>query len=729
MILMGLIHSASAQTNEWAWMSGTLKTEQIGIYGALGKPADDNIPGNRTYAASWTDSGGHLWLFGGFGFDGFGNWGYINDLWEFNISTNQWTWMNGSSTMKGTCDTASDPNYCGEPGVYGTLGKPDAANSPGGRQAAASWTDKSGNLWLFGGYGLDANGTEGYLNDIWEFTPATNEWTWRGGNSTMLCLYCGQRGIYGTLGEPAGRNIPGSREQAAYWTDNTGNFWLFGGDGCDYKGNEGYLSDLWEFTPATNEWTWVNGLESVPGFEWGNAGVYGDLGIPDSGNDPGSRAGASTWASESGELWLFGGFGFDINQNPTDLNDLWKFNPSTREWTWMSGGTEGGPGYYGALGTPAPANVPASRDGASNWTDKSGYLWLFAGSGTAAVPSGGLLDDLWVFNTVTGEWAWMSGTPTGNPGVNGELRVPAPENIPGTRGYASSWTDNAGHFWLFGDAALDDLWEYWPSAALLPVATPAFSIKGGVSLTPLSQVISDKTPSASIYFTLDGTTPTIKSTKYTAAITIAKTTTLKAIAEAAGYANSAVASATYTITPPAPEPVFNVAGGVYHSTLRINLADAASKGLVIYYSTNGDAPTTASTVYTSAGIHITSTTTIKAIANATGYIASPVATATYTLELPPSVIFESVKNNAGKVSVAATIGDQNLATQVWIACGTSPGSLTMTTAKQTIAASAANQSVTFNLTGLSTANSKYYFQPIAQSVGGTGKGSVGSFPY
>jgi hypothetical protein len=32
------------------------------------------------------------------------------------------------------------------------------------------WTDKSGNLWLFGGYGI-AGGTEGDLSDLWMYMP------------------------------------------------------------------------------------------------------------------------------------------------------------------------------------------------------------------------------------------------------------------------------------------------------------------------------------------------------------------------------------------------------------------------------------------------------------------------------------------------------------------------------------------------------------------------------
>ena len=54
---------------------------------------------------------------------------------------------------------------------------------------------------------------------------------------------------------------------------------------------------------------------------------------------PGARYNAVSWTDSEGNLWLFGGSGFDANGNGADLNDLWKFNPSTNEWAWMGGGS------------------------------------------------------------------------------------------------------------------------------------------------------------------------------------------------------------------------------------------------------------------------------------------------------------------------------------------------------------------------------------------------------
>ena len=78
-------------------------------------------------------------------------------------------------------------------------------------------------------------------------------------------------------------------------------------------------------------------------------------------------------------------------------------------------------------------------------------------------------------------------------------------------------------------------------------ATPIFSPLAGTYYEAQSITINCDTEGSTIYFTLDGTDPTNQSTKYTGAITVNETTTIKAIAYDATGAKSAIASATYTI--------------------------------------------------------------------------------------------------------------------------------------------------------------------------------------
>jgi hypothetical protein len=79
-------------------------------------------------------------------------------------------------------------------------------------------------------------------------------------------------------------------------------------------------------------------------------------------------------------------------------------------------------------------------------------------------------------------------------------------------------------------------------------ATPSFSIPSGTYTSAQTVTITDSTAGATIYFTTDGTTPTIDSEQYNGPITVSSTETINAIAAASGYLSSGVASATYTIS-------------------------------------------------------------------------------------------------------------------------------------------------------------------------------------
>jgi len=353
---------------QWTWMGGADVIGQPGTYGAPGMAAPGNIPGARNSMVRWTDASGNFWLFGGGGYDSNGTLGRLNDLWEY--ASGQWAWMGGS-------------NLVNQPGTYGTQGKPAAGNVPGARFHAVSWTDKSGNFWLFGGNvnALNSSG-EFYLNDLWEYNAG--EWTWMDGSSTI-----DQPGMYGTQGTASAGNIPGSREQAFGWTDASGNFWLFGGNGFDSTGSYGFLNDLWEYSGG--QWTWVSGSNLA-----NQTGTYGTEGTAAPNNVPGARNGGSSWIDASGNLWLFGGIFRDSSGQLEFLNDVWKY--SAGQWTWMGGSsTVDQPGTYGTEGTPGSSNIPGARNYAATWTDASGNFWLFGGNTYSTVATSAFLNDLWKY--------------------------------------------------------------------------------------------------------------------------------------------------------------------------------------------------------------------------------------------------------------------------------------------------------------------------------------------
>jgi hypothetical protein len=206
-----------------------------------------------------------------------------------------------------------------------------------------------------------------------------------------------------------------------------------------------------------------------------------------------------------------------------------------------------------------------------------------------------------------------------------------PINIASTIGGGSSayigFTGGTG-----GLTAIQDIisWTYTSGSSTPTALTPTFSPAGGTYASAQSVTLSDSTAGASIYYTTDGSTPTTSSTQYTGAISVGSTTTIKAIAVAAGYNNSAVGSAAYTIQSAATTPTFSPTGGTYATAQSVTISDT-TPGATIYYTTNGSTPTTSSTKYTAA-IAVAASETLNAIAVAAGFNNSAVGSATYTIQ-------------------------------------------------------------------------------------------------
>jgi hypothetical protein len=338
---------------------------------------------------------------------------------------------------------------------------------------------------MFGGAGYGQVGV-GELNDLWQYSPTTGQWTWVGGTSTA---YSGgaPSGNPGTQGVAAPTNLPSARDSAATWHDKSDNFWLFGGLTTTPSNmsptGPGLLADLWEYTMQSGEWTYFGGA-FTPTVNGSAAGVYGTQGVAAAGNIPTPRAGAATWTDAEGNLWLFGGSfatGGGITGTPF-LNDLWKLDPATQLWAWMSGSSNPGSdvslsspqggGTYGSEGTPAAANVPGQRTLSGTWTDGNGNLWLFGGVTPGMNPDVCCTtsNDLWSYDISSGQWTWVSGsmvngsTPSGTYGTQGAADV---DNTPGGRSSPVTFTDGNGNFWLFGGsdwtAARNDVWRFEPA--------------------------------------------------------------------------------------------------------------------------------------------------------------------------------------------------------------------------------------------------------------------------
>jgi len=135
-------------------------------------------------------------------------------------------------------------------------------------------------------------------------------------------------------------------------------------------------------------------------------------------------------------FYLFGG---------SNNNDLWKYDPASNQWVWLSGQNKAaGKGVYAKLGVPDAASEPAARGGAASWVGEDGSLMFFGGIGA------GVRDDVWSYSPLTGLWTWVKGSPlAGAKPLYGTLGVGAEPNTPGARQLGSVATDALGNAWHF----------------------------------------------------------------------------------------------------------------------------------------------------------------------------------------------------------------------------------------------------------------------------------------
>lgn len=453
-------HDAHAQnitaTTPWVWMGGDSTINQPGLYGTKGVPGSANRPGARKQSASWTDDNGNFWLFGGRREASSVSGACYNDLWKYSPATHQWTWVSGDTIPYTAAAT-------GQGLVAGTQGVPAVTNQPGARSLANHWKDADGNFWIQGGGA--SNGGVRY-NDLWKYDVTNNTWTWIRGNTAPAIE---QAGVYGILGTSSPANIPGSRIAGACWTDDDGFLWLFGGQGVTTapSASSAGLSDLWKYNIITNEWTWVGGSNAAPTAN--QLASYGTMGVAAVTNKPGGRTWPITWVDTGNNLWMMGGLGYGETTTQGVLNDLWKYNTVSNQWTWMNGSNiVNHQGTYVSQGISGVGRMPRCRFGSTSWTDKAGDFWLFGGVTIAWQNL--TVNDIWKYNRAANEWVWIKGDSVANiQPVYNTLQVPSQANEVGSRGVEMSWRERTNNnIWVFGGYCMqgtsvmvgrNDLWK------------------------------------------------------------------------------------------------------------------------------------------------------------------------------------------------------------------------------------------------------------------------------
>jgi gliding motility-associated-like protein len=204
-------------------------------------------------------------------------------------------------------------------------------------------------------------------------------------------------------------------------------------------------------------WTWIHGDSTDMGSS-ASIGSFGTKGVPSPTNLPPAKYQTAYWSDLNGNFWIFSGA-------DDYTTDLWRYNPITNLWTWVSGSnnTANSNGNYGTKGIPSVNNFPAARGyGANCWTDSIGDLWLYGGA-----KSNSHFGDLWRYHIATNEWTWMSGESNGNTNNTnyGTKFVASVSNSPGKRYECKSgWVHNNELIMFGGQDQLtefkNDLWKY-----------------------------------------------------------------------------------------------------------------------------------------------------------------------------------------------------------------------------------------------------------------------------
>ena len=205
---------------------------------------------------------------------------------------------------------------------------------------------------------------------------------------------------------------------AAMWGIDD-SLYVFGGQGQDKI----YYNDMWRF--QGQQWTHCSLQQAAP--------------TP--------RKGAATWLGHDGNLFLFGGVGYQDGVLDY-LNDLWCFNSRSQTWTPVV----------------IPDSAPLPRLESQVWQDNWGDVYMYGGFGAS-----GNFADFWRFSTQTMTWKML---PYGPPPCYG----------------AVTWMSQ-GNLYLCGGIGQSGFWAFNPTTSQWKMLdAPPVAAYGAAGWTSIGQV-------------------------------------------------------------------------------------------------------------------------------------------------------------------------------------------------------------------------------------------------
>ena len=275
-------------------------------------------------------------MFGGYGAGFFAMKGYLSDMWEWDVDTQQYLFH--QYTRSTLLNRGS---------LYGDSGDYTQGSWPGGRAFGATWSKDDGSLWFFGGYGHASSASNGgLLADVFSWSENEN------GNEGAFAYESGPSYTFQTVNYTTNATYatPGGRSHMAYgsWA-NGGKGLIFGGYAF---GNYSSMNDLWAYDYDARSWENLH-----PGCDTANV-TWGEKGIESEENCPPKLVGASGYVLDDA-LFVFSGAYQNYTASAKQYyNAVWRYNLLTNAWTWIAGSNATNVAGYYNESPLAPRDIP-----------------------------------------------------------------------------------------------------------------------------------------------------------------------------------------------------------------------------------------------------------------------------------------------------------------------------------------------------------------------------------
>lgn len=333
---------------------------------------------------------------------------------------------------------------------------------------------------------------------MYDFT--VKQWMFLKGNTTQ-----GTSATYGYsigLGIEDPSNVPAGRYAHTMKSMSSSNsFVIFGGNTKYSSTAFGILNDAWSFNVTSNNWCLLKGSITLVN----QLAVYGTTGVASASNMPaGVQGHDAAFLPGTDILYVFGGL---TTITSTYSNELWTFNCSSAQWTFLSSAVQ--KGIY-TNGAQYPGERYCHSLVAINNTSLFIMVYKYGifrshvqmnGYGYGHLGGINALSDIWLLNSTSFQWYWLRGEESATSvGSYGTKNTSSSSSLPpGRSGSVYGYGLNSNKLIVYGGAPssglFNDVWYLSFSANYLNTLTTQTSSTSNIgtnSSTPLTTPLTTR---------------------------------------------------------------------------------------------------------------------------------------------------------------------------------------------------------------------------------------------